>query len=249
MTRSLTLPHGLVRRARIILACAAGEPRVEIAKRLGLSKMTVSKWRHRFHHQGIAGLQDEQRPGRPRTHDDERVAEVSNMALWSPPANATHWSVRTLAEHGGVSRSTVHRWLQMFHLQLHRHCHFKISNDPHFVEKVQDITGLHLQPPDHAVVLCVDEKTQIQALERTQPMLPLGPGTVEGVTHDTIRNGTTTLFAALDVATGKVLAQCQRRHRHQEFLSFLQHIDGNVPDNLDIHLIIDNRNWSFLANE
>ena len=140
MTRSLTLPHGLVRRARIILACAAGEPQVKIAKRLGLSKMTVSKWRHRFHHQGIKGLRDQQRPGRPRTHDDERVAEVINTALQSPPANATHWSVRTLAQwcfqvHGPSV-------LQMFHLQPHRQRHFKISNDPHFVEKVQDITGL-----------------------------------------------------------------------------------------------------------
>ena len=183
---------------------------------------------------------DEQCPGRPRTHDDERVAEVINTALQSPPPNASHWSVRALARHTGISKSTVHRWFRLFNLQPHRQRHFKIANDPFFVDKVQDIVGLYLRSPDHAVVLCVDEKTQIQALERTQPMLPLGLGYVEGVTHDYIRHGTTTLFAALDVATGKVLAECKRRHRHQEFLSFLQQIDRNVPNHLDIHLIIDN---------
>ena len=145
MTRSLTLPHGLVRRAQMILACAKGEPQVEIARQLGVSKMTVSKWRHRFHRQGRAGLQDEQRPGRPRIHNDERVAEVLNTALQSPPANGTHWSVRTLAAHTGISKSSVHRWFQLFNLQPHRHRHFKISNDPHFVDKVQDIVGLYLR--------------------------------------------------------------------------------------------------------
>lgn len=240
MSRSLTLPHGLVRRAQIILACAEGESHVLIAKRLGVSNMTVSKWRRRFHYQGMEGLQDGQRPGRPRTHDDQRVAEVLNTALQSPPAHGTHWSVRALARHTGISKSTVHRWFQLFNLQPHRQRHFKISNDPNFVDKVQDIVGLYLNPPDHAVVLCVNEKTQIQALERTQPMLPLGLGYVEGVTHDYIRHGTTTLFAALDVVTGKVLAQCKPRHRHQEFLAFLQQIDRNIPNHLDIHLIIDN---------
>ena len=168
------------------------------------------------------------------------MAEVINTALQSPPANGTHWSVRALARHTGISKSTVHRWFQSFNLQPHRQRHFKISNDPQFVEKVQDIVGLYLNPPDHAVVLCVDEKMQIQALKRTQPRLPLALGYVEGVTHDYIRNGTTTLFAALDIATGKVLGQCQQRHRHQEFLCFLQQIDRNVPSHLDIHLIVDN---------
>ena len=163
-----------------------------------------------------------------------------NTALQGPPPTASHWSVRALADHTGISKSTVHRWFQLFNLQPHRQRHFKISNDPFFVDKVHDIVGLYLRPPDHVVVLCVDEETKIQALERTQPMLPLGLGTVEGVTHDSIRNGTTTLFAALDGATGKVLAQCKRRHRHQEFLSFLQHVDRNVARNLDIHLIVDN---------
>ena len=144
IVHSRTLPHGMVQRAQILLACAEGESQVMIAKRLGVSHVTVGKWRRHFHHQGVEGLHDEQRPGRPRTHDDERVAEVINTALQSPPANATHWSVRTLAEHSGVSKSTVHQCFQMFHLQPHRHRHFKISNDPHFVDKVQDITGLYL---------------------------------------------------------------------------------------------------------
>ena len=240
IARSRSQPHGMVQRARIVLACAEGESHVAIASRLGISKMTVGKWRRRYLEQGIEGLQDEERPGRPRTHDDERVAEVINTALHSKPPQGTHWSVRTMAEHTGISKSTVHRWFKMFGVQPHRQRHFKISNDPFFVEKVRDIVGLYMNPPDHAVVLCVDEKTQIQALERTQPLLPLGLGYVEGVTHDYIRHGTTTLFAALDVATGKVLTECKQRHRHQEFLSFLKHIEGNVPEFLDIHLIVDN---------
>ena len=145
-----------------------------------------------------------------------------------------------MAQHTGISKSTVQRWFHLFGVQPHRQRHFKLSNDPFFIEKVRDIVGLYLNPPDHAVVLCVDEKTQIQALQRTQPMLPMGLGYVEGVTHDYVRHGTTTLFAALDVATGEVLTQCQHRHRHQEFLAFLRHIDKNVPKSLDVHLIIDN---------
>lgn len=240
IARSRSLPHGIVQRARIVLACAEGEPHIAIANRLGVSNMTVGKWRRRYREQGLEGLHDELRSGRPRTHEDERVAEVIDTALRSPPPNATHWSVRAMAEHTGVSKSTVQRWFELFGVQPHRQRHFKLSNDPFFVEKVRDIVGLYLNPPDHAVVLCVDEKTQIQALERTQPLLPLGLGYVEGVTHDYIRHGTTTLFAALDVATGEVLAQCKRRHRHQEFLAFLRHIDANVPDGLDIHLVVDN---------
>ena len=191
--------------------------------------------------QGIEGLHDELRAGRPRTHDDERVAEVINTALQTkPPDGATHWSVRAMAEQSGVSKSTVQRWFSLFAIQPHRQRYFKLSNDPFFVEKVRDIVGLYLNPPDHAVVLCVDEKTQVQALNRTQPMLPMGLGYVEGVTHDYVRHGTTTLFAALDIATGQVITQCKKRHRHQEFLAFLRHIDANVPEPFDVHLIADN---------
>ena len=240
LAHSRSLPHGIVRRAQIVLACAEGETNASIAKRLRLSQFTVGKWRRRFLAQGLEGLHDELRPGRPRTHEDERVAEVINAALQSPPANATHWTVRSMSEHCGVSKSTVARWFELFGVQPHRQRTFKLSNDPFFIEKVRDIVGLYLNPPDHAVVLCVDEKSQIQALERTQPMLPMGLGYVEGVTHDYVRHGTTTLFAALDVATGEVLSQCKPRHRHQEFLAFLRHIDQNVPDTLDVHLVVDN---------
>ena len=232
---------GLVRRAQIFLACARGEANSSIARRMGLSNATVGKWRRRYRLQGIEGLHDELRPGRPRTHADARVAEVINTALQTrPPDGSTHWSVRTMAEHTGISKSTVHRWFSLFAVQPHRRRHFKLSNDPFFVEKLRDIVGLYLNPPDHAVFLCVDENTQIQALERTQPMLPMGLGYVEGVTHDYVRHGTTTLFAALDIATGRVMTQCKRRHRHQGFLTFLRHIDANVPEALDIHLIVDN---------
>ena len=240
LANSRSLPHGIVRRAQIVLACAEGETNASIAKRLRLSQFTVGKWRRRFLTQGLEGLHDQLRPGRPRTHEDERVAEVINAALQSPPPNATHWTVRSMSEHCGVSKSTVARWFELFGVQPHRQRTFKLSNDPFFIEKVRDIVGLYLNPPDHAVVLCVDEKSQIQALERTQPMLPMGLGYVEGVTHDYVRHGTTTLFAALDVATGEVLSQCKPRHRHQEFLAFLRHIDQNVPKTLDVHLVVDN---------
>ena len=240
LAQSRSLPHGLVRRAQIVLACADGEAGTVIAQRLKLNKNTVFKWRKRYIEHGLEGLHDELRPGRPRSHGDERVAEVINTALQSPPVNATHWTTRSMATHCGVSKSTVHRWFELFGVQPHRQRTFKLSNDPFFIEKVRDIVGLYLNPPDHAVVLCVDEKTQVQALERTQPLLPLGLGYVEGVTHDYVRHGTTTLFAALDVATGEVLSQCKRRHRHQEFLAFLRHIDTNVPESLDVHLIVDN---------
>ena len=240
IAQSRSLPHGVVRRAQIVLACAQGESNASIAKRLKLSQPTVGKWRRRYLKQGLAGLHDQLRPGRPRAHEDERVAEVINAALRSPPPGATHWTVRSMSEHCGVSKSTVARWFDLFGVQPHRQRTFKLSNDPFFIEKVRDIVGLYLNPPDHAVVLCVDEKSQIQALERTQPMLPMGLGYVEGVTHDYVRHGTTTLFAALDVASGQVLAQCKRRHRHQEFLAFLRHIDRNVPTTLDVHLVVDN---------
>ena len=240
IARSRSLPHGVVQRAQIVLACAAGESNTAIAQRLRLNPMTVGKWRRRYLELGLQGLHDQLRPGRPRTHADERVAEVINTVLQSTPPTATHWSVRAMAEHTGISKSTVQRWFDLFGVQPHRQRHFKLSNDPFFIEKVRDIVGLYLNPPDHAVVLCVDEKSQIQALQRTQPVLPMGLGYVEGVTHDYIRHGTTTLFAALDVATGEVLTQCKQRHRHQEFLAFLRHIDANIPEALDIHLIVDN---------
>ena len=240
IARSRSLPHAVVQRAQIVLACANGESNTTIAERVGLSHITVGKWRRRYREQGLEGLHDELRPGRPRTHEDERVADVINTALKAKPPDATQWSVRSMAEHTGISKSTVQRWFDLFGVQPHRQRHFKLSNDPFFIEKVRDIVGLYLNPPDHAVVLCVDEKTQIQALERTQPMLPMGLGYVEGVTHDYVRHGTTTLFAALDIATGEVLTQCKRRHRHQEFLAFLRHIDTNVPAHLNIHLVVDN---------
>ena len=176
----------------------------------------------------------------PPHYDDERVAEVINAALQTKPGDRTQWSVRSMAEHSGVSKSTVQRWFTMFGLQPHRQRYFKLSNDPFFIEKVRDIVGLYLNPPEHAVVLCVDEKSQIQALERSQPVLPMGLGYVEGVTHDYVRHGTTTLFAALDVNNGTVLTRCKQRHRHQEYLSFLRHIEANVPAALDVHLIVDN---------
>ena len=240
LAKSRALPHGLVQRAQIVLACADGEANIAIAKRLKLNKATVGKWRQRYRDFGIEGLHEELRPGRPRRIDDQRVAEVINRALQTTPPGATHWSVRSMAEHTGISRSTVQRWFELFGVQPHRQRHFKLSNDPFFIEKVRDIVGLYLNPPDHAIVLCVDEKSQIQALDRTQPMLPMGLGYVEGVTHDYVRHGTTTLFAALDIANGEVITQCKARHRHQEFLAFLRHIDASVPKDLDVHLVIDN---------
>ena len=237
---SRSLPHGIVRRAQIVLASADGESNKVIAKRMRLNQLTVGKWRRRYLEEGLQGLHDELRPGRPRSLEDERVAEVINTALQGPPPHATQWSVRGMADHTGISKSTVQRWFELFGVQPHRQKTFKLSNDPFFVEKVRDIVGLYLNPPDCAVVLCVDEKSQIQALERTQPLLPMGLGYVEGVTHDYIRHGTTTLFAALDVANGEVITQCKARHRHQEFLAFLRHIDREVPNELDVHLIVDN---------
>jgi transposase len=240
IAHSRSLPHALVHRAQIVLDSADGEPNSRIAKRMGLTNATVGKWRQRYLEHGIEGLHDELRAGRPRSFDDERVAEVINRALTARPPNGTHWSVRSLAAPTGISKSTVQRWFQLFGVQPHRQRHFRLSNDPFFVEKVRDIVGLYLNPPDHAVVLCVHEKTQVQALERAQPLLPMGLGYVEGVTHDYVRHGTTTLFAALDIATGNVITRCKVRHRHQEFLAFLRHVERNVPAQFDAHLIIDN---------
>ena len=240
VVRSRSLPHGVVQRARIVLLSADGVGSNEVAQRCGVSPQTVSHWRRRFRKCGVEGLHDELKSGRPRSIDDEQVAELIQKVLRDKPEGATHWSVRGVAEASGISKSQVQRYFALFGLQPHRSKTFKLSTDPFFVEKVRDICGLYLNPPDKALVLCVDEKSQIQALERTQPVLPMGLGYTEGVTHDYIRHGTTTLFAALNVATGKVIAQCKPRHRHQEFLSFLKHIDDNVPEALDVHLVVDN---------
>lgn len=240
MVRSRSLPHGLVRRARIILLSADGTHTAEIARLCNTSRPAVSRWRTRFRRFGLAGLHDEIRSGRPRTIDDERVAELINTVLDQKPSNATHWTTRSVARETGISKSQVQRYFQLFGLQPHRTQSFKLSNDPFFIEKVRDIVGLYLNPPDKALVLCVDEKSQVQALERTQPVLPMGLGYVEGITHDYVRHGTTTLFAALNIASGEVISQCKKRHRHQEFLSFLKHIERNVPEQLDIHLVLDN---------
>jgi len=240
LTQSRALPHGLVRRAQIILRSAAGDSNTAIAERLGVSVPLVGHWRHRFRAQGMAGLYDAPRSGRPRTHEDDEVARLLRTVLTTRPKDATHWSVRTVAAKTGISKSTVQRYFALFGVQPHRSKSFKLSTDPFFVEKVRDVVGLYLNPPENALVLCVDEKSQIQALERTQPILPLGLGYVEGITHDYIRHGTTTLFAALDIQSGEVLTQCKRRHRHQEFLSFLEHIDENVPARFDVHLVLDN---------
>lgn len=242
MARSRSLPAALALRARIVLACEGDDKAsTEVAQVLGINRSTVAKWRTRYVHHRISGLYDELRPGRPRTVDDERVAELITKTLHTKPSDGgTHWSTRTLAGETGISKSTVARYLQVFKLKPHRAESFKLSTDPLFIEKLRDVVGLYLNPPDNALVLCVDEKSQCQALERTQPMLPMGLGYVEGVTHDYVRHGTTTLFAALNVLNGQVIAQCRPRHRHQEFLDFLRAIDKAVPPGLDVHCIADN---------
>jgi len=240
IANSRSLPHGIVTRARIVLMAAEDVPSITIAEKVGLSMQSVCKWRQRYLQQGISGLHDELRPGRPRSIADEKVATLIRKTLHTKPKDGTHWTIRSIAKESKLSRPTVHRIWNAFGLQPHRQRHFKLSTDPFFVEKVRDIVGLYLNPPDKAMVLCVDEKSQIQALDRTQPMLPMGLGYVEGLTHDYIRHGTTTLFAALDIATGAVLTRCKHRHRHQEYLGFLKHVEKNVPQDLDIHLIVDN---------
>lgn len=239
--RSRSLPAGLGARARIVLSSANGEANSSIADRLELAQATVGKWRKRFIERRIPGLYDNVRPGAPRSIDDERLAALINTTLHTKPADgSTHWSVRGAAGQTGISKSSVQRYFSLFGLQPHRSESFKLSNDAFFIEKLRDVVGLYLSPPDNALVLCVDEKSQCQALERTQPMLPMGLGYAEGVTHDYKRHGTTTLFAALNVLNGAVLASCKPRHRHQEFLSFLREIDKAVPDELDVHCIVDN---------
>jgi putative transposase len=237
---SRTLPHTLVCRAKLVLWSAEGESNTRIARRLRWTDATVGKWRQRFIGYRLAGLYDELRPGRPRTVADDQIASLLKHTLSRQPAVGTHWTVRLAAEASGISKSTVHRLFQVFALQPHRSRSFKLSTDPFFIEKLRDIVGLYLNPPDHALVLCVDEKSQIQALNRTQPVLPMGLGYVEGITHDYVRHGTTTLFAALDIATGTVFTECKPRHRHQEFLAFLRRLDACIPQPLEVHLIVDN---------
>ncbi len=231
---------GLHLRAGIVLDCARGYSGEEIAERHNTSQQTVTKWRRRFASDRLVGLSDAPRSGQPRRHDDDKVQEVLEATLNRRPKNATHWSVRSLAGDLGVSRDFVHRVWRAFSLKPHLSKSFKLSTDPHFVEKVRDVVGLYLDPPDKALVLCVDEKSQIQALDRTQLSLPMNYGMPETHTHDYRRYGTTTLFAALDVATGEIIGKLKRRHRSADYISFLRHIDQTVPEDLDIHLIIDN---------
>ena len=238
--RRRTTAQALALRSRIVLECATGTPNQEVAGRLEVTPQTVSKWRNRFAQLRLEGLLDAPRPGAPRTLDDARIDAVIAMTLEQQPANATHWSTRTMARASGLSQTAVSRIWRAFGLQPHRQETFKLSTDPRFVAKTRDIVGLYLDPPTKAMVLCVDEKSQIQALDRTQPLLPLAPGIAERRTHDYARHGTTTLFAALDVATGEVMGQLHRRQRSSEFLQFLRTIEINVPAKLDVHLIMDN---------
>lgn len=238
--RSRKIASALSTRAGIVLDCSRGLRGDEIAKRHRVSKQTVTKWRRRFAVERLEGLSDSPRPGQPRRHGDDAVQAVIDATLNRKPKNATHWSVRKLADDLQVARDFVHRVWQAFGLKPHLSRTFKLSTDPHFVEKVRDIVGLYLDPPDQALVLCVDEKSQIQALDRTQPLLPMNFGVPEMHTHDYKRHGTTTLFAALNVATGEVIGKIKRRHRSEEFIRFLRDIDKAVPPELDVHLIVDN---------
>jgi transposase len=230
----------LAQRARILLHCDRGLSNDEVAERVGISRQAVCKWRERFRSLRLQGLSDAPRSGAPRTIGDDRVDEVVTKTLTARPKNATHWSVREMAASTGLSPTSIHRIWQAFGLQPHRVETFKFSTDPLFVEKVRDVVGLYMAPPERAIVLCVDEKSQVQALDRTQPILPMRPGLPERQTHDYARHGITSLFAALDIATGKVIGACHRRHRHQEFLRFLRRIDAAVPKDLAIHLVLDN---------
>ncbi|MDZ5461766.1 IS630 family transposase [Azohydromonas lata] len=232
--------QALALRARIVLACAEGQDNNVVAERLRVTPQTVSKWRGRFVRDRLDGLLDAPRPGAPRTIADAQVDAVIAKTLESVPADGSHWSTRSMAREQGLSQTAVTRIWRAFGLQPHRQETFKLSSDPLFVEKVRDIVGLYLDPPLKAMVLCVDEKSQIQALDRTQPLLPLAPGIPERRTHDYVRHGTTTLFAALNIATGEVIGETHRRHRSVEFLKFLRTIEANVPADLDIHLVMDN---------
>jgi transposase len=249
--RSRTAPH-LARRARIILACAEGHDNKVVANRLRMSQVTVCKWRGRFIHERLDGLYDEPRPGTPRQISDQQIGQVIVRTLEATPRGETHWSSRGMANVSGLGRTTIQQIWRAFGLQPHRTKTFKLSTDPLLIDKVRDLVGLYMHPPTHAVVFCVDEKSQIQALDRTQPVLPMRPGQAERRTHDYKRHGTTSLFAALDVKAGTIVGKCMARHRASEFRKFLDEIERNVPANLDVHIIMDNyathktkpiRNW------
>lgn len=238
--RRPTTAQALAQRARIVLKCATGRSNDTVARELGVTRQTVGRWRQRFVTTRVDGLLDEPRPGAPRTITDAAVERVLRLTLETKPRDATHWSTRAMATRCGLSQSAVSRIWRAFALQPHRVETFKLSKDPLFIEKVRDVVGLYLNPPDKALVVCVDEKAQIQALDRTQPLLPLRPGQAERRTHDYTRYGTTTLFAALDTKSGKVLGEFHRRHRAIEFRKFLDTIEAAVPAMLAVHLILDN---------
>ena len=238
--RRRRVARSMSERCRIILRCADGIPSKVVAAELGVHEHRVGKWRRRFLKDRVEGLLDETRPGRPRSIDDDQVAAVIERTLRSIPADATHWSIRSMAGATGFSHTTIRRMWAAFGLQPHRSETFKLSSDPLFVDKVRDIVGLYLSPPNRALVLSVDEKSQIQALDREQPVLPMMPGVPERRTHSHVRHGTTSLFAALDTASGFVIGKCYKRHRAAEFLDFLKQIDARLPPDLDIHIIMDN---------
>ena len=232
--------QALAVRSRVVLAAAGGQNNTEIARELGIGRPMVTKWRNRFAAHRLDGLTDEPRPGRPRTITDEQVEEVIIKTLETTPRDATHWSTRSMAAEVGLTQNAVLRIWQAFGLQPHRQQTWKLSKDPQFIDKVRDVVGLYLNPPERAVVLCVDEKSQIQALDRTAPILPMLPGTPQRATHDYKRSGTSSLYAALDLTTGKVIGALHSRHRAIEFKRFLQTLDREVPDHLDVHLVLDN---------
>lgn len=233
-------PQAEARRARVILACAEGLNNDQVAEKTGFCPHTVGKLRKRFSQSRLRGLFDLPRSGAPRKISDEKVAEVVRLTLESKPKQATHWSTRSMAERCGLSNERVHRIWKTFGLQPHRAETFQLSTDPAFVDKVRDVVGLYISPPQNALVLCIDEKSQIQALERSQPIFPLGVDRPERHTADYFRHGTTSLFAALDVASGQVYARCQKRHRQQEFLVFLKQLEQSTPKELEIHAVLDN---------
>jgi transposase len=239
-TRRRTSAQALAQRARIVLLAAEGLKNTEIAERLGIHRSVAARWRSRFVEHRLDGLTDEPRPGRPRTVSDDKVEEVIVKTLETAPKDATHWSTRSMAKEVGLTQSAVLRIWQAFGLQPHRQESWKLSKDPQFIDKVRDVVGIYLNPPERAVVLCVDEKSQIQALDRTAPILPMLPGTPQRATHDYKRAGTSSLYAALDLTTGKVIGALHSRHRAIEFKKFLQTIDREVPADLDVHLVLDN---------
>ncbi|MGH2882734.1 MAG: IS630 family transposase [Solirubrobacteraceae bacterium] len=232
--------QALAQRCRIVLLAAEGLRTGEICQRLGVHRNTVARWRGRFLAERLEGVLDEPRPGRPRTVTDQQVDEVITKTLEMTPRDATHWSTRSMAAEVGLTQSAVHRIWRAFGLQPHRQETWKLSRDPQFVDKVRDVVGLYLDPPERAVVLCVDEKSQIQALDRTAPILPMLPGVPERATHDYKRSGTSSLYAALDIASGQVISSLHSRHRAIEFKKFLQRLDREVPADLDVHLVLDN---------